>query len=509
MKITIPELALVVLVGASGSGKSTFARKHFRPTEILSSDAFRGLVRDDENDQAASRNAFDALYYIAAKRLAAARLTVVDATSVREDARKPLIALAREYHCLPVVIVLDLHSRVCAERNAARADRDFGAHVIRNQVRELRRSLRGLGREGFRHVHVFSSPEEIDAVTIERQPLWNNLKSEQGPFDIVGDVHGCRVELELLLDRLGYAAPDRTHPDGRKLIFLGDLVDRGPDSPGVLRLVMRLTASGGAPSVPGNHDMRLLRKLRGRNVRITHGLAETLAQLEREPEEFRDAACRFLDDLVSHYVLDGGKLVVAHAGMKESMQGRGSGKVRDFALYGETTGETDEFGLPVRYDWAAEYRGRARVVYGHTLVPEPEWLNHTINIDTGCVFGGGLTALRYPELELVTVAATRTWCEPAKPFLPLGDQAPARTAQQAHDDLLDMEDVTGKRIIPVPLSRAITIREENAIAALEVISRFAVDPRWLIYLPPTMSPSETCTEGALLEHPAQAFSYFR
>ena len=127
----------------------------------------------------------------------------------------------------------------------------------------------------------------------------------------------------------------------------------------------------------------------------------------------------FLDGLVSHYVLDDGKLVVAHAGMKEEMQGRGSGKVRDFALYGETTGETDEFGLPVRYDWAAEYRGTAMVVYGHTPVPEPEWLNRTINIDTGCVFGGKLTALRYPERELVSrPGRARPTAEPARPFLP-------------------------------------------------------------------------------------------
>ena len=212
---------------------------------------------------------------------------------------------------------------------------------------------------------------------------------------------------------------------------------------------------------------------------------------------------------MSHYVLDGGKLVVAHAGMKQEMQGRGSGKVRDFALYGETTGETDEFGLPVRYDWAREYRGEAMVVYGHTPVPEPEWLNRTVNIDTGCVFGGRLTALRYPEKEFVSVPAARTYCEPARPFLPPEEQAPALSAQQAHDQVLDAEDVLGKRIVPTRLRGNVTIREENAAAALEVMSRFAADPRWLIYLPPTMSPCETSGEPGLLEHPAEAFAYYR
>lgn len=217
----------------------------------------------------------------------------------------------------------------------------------------------------------------------------------------------------------------------------------------------------------------------------------------------------FIDGLVSHYVLDGGKLVVAHAGMKEAMQGRSSKQVRDFALYGETTGETDEFGLPVRYNWAAEYRGRAMVVYGHTPVPEPEWLNGTINIDTGCVFGGRLTALRYPEKELVSVPAERTWCRPAKPFPAHDAQAPVLSAQQEHDDVLDLADVLGKRIVETRLYRTVTIRAENAGAALEVMSRFAANPKWLIYLPPTMSPSETVPNGALLEHPAQAFAYYR
>jgi polynucleotide kinase-phosphatase len=238
-----------------------------------------------------------------------------------------------------------------------------------------------------------------------------------------------------------------------------------------------------------------------------------LAEIDALPADMRDEVAAgiadFLDGLVSHYVLDGGALVVAHAGLKQEMQGRGSARVRDFALYGETTGETDEFGLPVRHDWAKEYRGPATVVYGHTPVPEPEWLNRTVNVDTGCVFGGKLTALRYPEREFVSVPAARAYCEPARPFLPPEQQAATISAQQAHDQTLDIEDVLGKRIVPTRLRGNVTIREENAAAALEVMSRFAADPRWLIYLPPTMSPCETSTEPGLLEHPAEAFAYYR
>ena len=522
MKISIPELSLVVLIGPSGSGKSSFGRKLFLPTEVVSSDACRGLVSDNENEQSATNDAFDLLHTIVRKRLSRGRLTVIDATNVQPEARKSLVELAREYHVLPVAIVFDLPEKLCQERNTSRPDRQFGPHVIRNQAQQMRRSLRGLEREGFGYVFKLSSPEEVDAVRIERQPLWNNRRDVHGPFDIVGDVHGCLDELLELMAALGYqvvredassiarqdAAFSVVPPDGRKLVFVGDLVDRGPSTPDVLRLAMTMVDAGQAFCVPGNHDIKLVKALKGRDVQLTHGLAESLQQLEKEPAEFRAQALKFLDDLVSHYVFDDGKLIVAHAGMKESMQGRGSAKVRDFALYGETTGETDDFGLPVRYNWSADYRGKALVVYGHTPVPEPLWLNGTVNIDTGCVFGGKLTALRYPEREIISIPAKATYYESRKPFLPNEELAP-RAAQHAADDVLDIDDVVGKRLIDTRLLPRITIREENAIAALEVMSRFAVDPKWLIYLPPTMSPSETSKLPGLLEHPQEAFAYYR
>jgi len=510
--IVIPEMSLVVMIGASGCGKSTFARTHFKPFETLSSDFCRGLVSNDENSQSATTAAFDVLHYVAAKRLEAGLLTVVDATNVQPEARTPLIELARRYHMLPVAIVLDMPERVCAERNRTRSDRNFGGHVIRQQRGQLHRSMRGLEREGFRHLHVLRTPDDVARAVVERQPLWNDRRSDHGPFDIIGDVHGCVDELRALLAALGYL-PDESsgyrHPDGRKAVFLGDLVDRGAGAPDVLRMAMAMVGAGTALAVPGNHDLKLVRKLRGRDVQVSHGLADTLEQLEGETPDFRTRVADFLDDLVSHYVLDEGRLVVAHAGLKAEMQGRASGKVRSFALYGETTGETDEFGLPVRFNWAAEYRGNAHVVYGHTPVPEPEWLNRTINIDTGCVFGGKLSALRWPEKEIVSVPAAKTYAEPARPFLPAANSAPALSQQHREDDVLDLADVSGKRIIATALHRNITIREANATAALEVMSRFAANPKWLVYLPPTMSPSETTAHAGYLEYPTDAFAYFR
>jgi polynucleotide kinase-phosphatase len=515
MELRIPDFSLVVLIGSTGSGKSTFAAKHFAPTEILSSDRCRGWVSDDETDQNATKDAFEILHFIAGKRLAGRRLTVIDATNVRREDRQHLVALARKYHALPVAIVLDLPEEVCIARNKERPDRQFGGQVVRNQVRHLRRSLRGLQREGFRQVATLSSLEAIDSASIIRDPLYTDRRTDHGPFDIIGDIHGCYDELCMLLDQLGYAKaehegrPIRRHPEGRRVIFLGDLVDRGPQTPEVLRLVMDMAAAGSALCVQGNHEARLLRKFNGRDVKLTHGLAETLAQIDALPESTRDGFVKetrgFLDGLRSHLWLDDGKLVVAHAGLKEDMQGRGSGAVRAFALYGETTGETDEFGLPVRFNWAAEYRGKAMVVYGHVPTPEAEWVNRTICIDTGCVFGGKMTALRYPELDLTDVPAARAHCEPVRPLALVTND---RSAQQAADTMLDIEDVSGKQTITTSLTGHVRIEPKNATAALEAISQFSVDPRWLIYLPPTMSPSETSKREGLLEHPEDAFNYF-
>lgn len=523
MNIDIPDMALVLLVGASGSGKSTFAASRFLPTEIVSSDRCRGIVSDDETSMDATADAFDLVHFITRRRLAAGRVTVIDATNVQRFARKALIDIAKELHCLTVAVVLDLPEDLCHARNAERPDRDFGRRVVARHARDLRASLRGLDREGVHRVYRLRSVEEIEAATVTRVRLWPDRRGDRGPFDIIGDVHGCCDELEELLGLLGYASQptsrDETHgygrayrhPEGRKAAFVGDIVDRGPRILDAYGLVRNMVEAGSAICVPGNHDSKLLRKLRGRKVQVTHGLQDTLDEIAALPDETRrdarEAMATFFDSLVSHAVLDGGALVVAHAGMKESMAGRASGAVRSFALYGETTGETDEFGAPVRQDWAQGYRGAATVVYGHTPTVEPEWVNDTVNIDTGCVFGGRLTALRYPERELVSVEARATYAEPIRP-LATAARATGRTAQHASEDFLDIGDLIGRRSVETRLRGNITIDEEHGAAALEVLSRWAVDPKWLVYLPPTMSPPAATDREGLLEHPDRAFAYY-
>jgi protein phosphatase len=516
--IEIPDFALVVLIGARGSGKSTFAAKHFLPTEVISSDRCRGLVCDNENDQAASADAFELVREIAGRRLKNRRLTVIDATNVRAADRKGWVELARRWHALPVAIVLDPSIEVCIERNKTRPDRNFGPQVVLRMVSEIRRGLGGLPREGFRHVWKLAGAGSIEAATVARQPLWADKRHDHGPFDIIGDVHGCAGELQALLTKLGYdivwSGDGRTvtvtPPAGRKAVFAGDLVDRGPNVPDVLRIAMSMVAAETAYAVRGNHENKFERWLAGRRVTVGRGLQQSIHQLERlEKEEpgFRKALPRFLDGLRSHVWLDGGRLAVAHAGLKEEMVGRASGAIRSFALYGDTTGEVDEFGLPVRADWAAGYRGPTVIVYGHTPVLRAEWVNNTICIDTACVFGGKLTALRWPEKELVDVPAAQVWFEPTRPIG--APRAGDVSAQAGADQVLDIADVSGRRWIDTALRGRVVVAEENAAAALEVMSRFTMAPQWLAYLPPTMSPPETSTREGWLERPEEAFGYFR
>jgi len=505
MRIEIPELSVVALIGVSGSGKSTFAKKYFKETEILSSDYFRGLISDDENDQSISSEAFESLYFMAKKRLDNKKLVVIDATNVQKRSRDEVLKLAREQNCLPVAIVLDMPENLCLERNLAKEDRKhFSPNVVKNQGKELRRSLKYLEKEGFRKVYIIKSLDEIENIEIIRTKLLNDKKDENGPFDIIGDVHGCFEELCELLEKLGYKVDKKNYdviaPIGRKVIFLGDLCDRGAQNMDVLKLVMSIYKNSQGYCLLGNHDTKLLKKLKGSKISLNHGINLTLGQLEEESEEFVQEVKIFLESLISHYVLDDGKLVVAHAGLIEKYQGRSSRRVREFSLYGENSGENDEYGLPIRINWAEKYRGRARVVYGHVASIDVEIQNNTFCIDTGCVYGGALSAYCYPENEIVQVKAKKVYFESQKPL---------EKDIRKSGDILDIKDVLGKKTIKTRFDNSVIINENNAIPALEIISRFAADPHWLIYLPPTMSPCETSTLDKYLEYPTEAFNYYK
>jgi protein phosphatase len=267
--------------------------------------------------------------------------------------------------------------------------------------------------------HSATSPHDDSVHAQGREVSFPNV---HGPLDIVGDVHGCLDELLELMGTLGYRIRQQaqeftvTPPEGRTLAFVGDLVDRGPSIPDVLRLVMSMARAGQAFIIPGNRDVELVRALKGHVVQITYGMAQSLGQLAEEPGEFCNQARRFLDELPSYGVFDEGRLVIAHAGLREPLQGKTSAEAREFALHGQTTGKRDKLGRLIRYNWAAEYHGKALVVFGHTPVVKPLWVNNTVDIDTGCVYGGHLTALRYPERETVSVPAKAIYTKTRRPF---------------------------------------------------------------------------------------------
>ncbi len=417
MRITIPDLSLVLLIGPAGSGKTAFARAHFKPTEVLSIEQARQLVADDAVDASANDDAFAALSYLAMRRLAAGRLTVIDDRHLNPHTRRMLLGLAQEHHVIPVAIAFNLPESVLHQRNQGRAGEKLAPDVIAQQHVAMRHLLATLPQEGFRHIYEFLSQEEAGTVEVVRQALWNRRPADHGPFDIIGDVHGCYDELRRLLGKLGYlvfrdsgsplARHHIEHPLGRRLIFLGDLAGFGPRIPDTLRLVMDAVDAGVALSVPGDHDMHLVNWLEGRESRLRPGLEASTRQLGGLPDEFTQEIRGFLSSTVSHYQLAACDLVVAHAGLPEELQGRGSMRVRQFAVFGESP----ESEPPVPPTWPSNYMGPATVVYGHAPVDRPEWLNRTINIDTGCVFGGKLTAMRYPERDLVSVDAACAYAE--------------------------------------------------------------------------------------------------
>jgi protein phosphatase len=421
MRIEIPEFSLVALIGATSSGKTSFAEKHFLSDEILSNDFFRKMVTDSMNFQSTTAVAFDLLCNAAQARLNQMKTTVVDATNLQSTTRRRIVELARSQNVHSVAIVLNLPESILLERNASRSDCKCSPNIVKKHVNELRQSIKHLQKEGFQYVYILSSLEEIDNVEIIRTRLATNHTEQHGPFDIIGDIHGCFDELMALFNELGYRIDDNGvpyHPDGRTAIFLGDLCDRGPNSVDVLRTAMKMVRMNRALCVLGNHDIKLQKYLSGKNILIQDDLELTIAELSAETESFRNEVRYFLEKQISHYVLDDGRLVVSHAGIKEEYIGRDTLRVRNFCLYGETTGENDEHGLPIRLNWAGEYHGKSIVVYCHTPCIDTQTINNTFGIDTGCVFGGKLTALRYPEMLTVSIDAFGKYCVSPKLLSP-------------------------------------------------------------------------------------------
>ncbi|MCV9964948.1 polynucleotide kinase-phosphatase [Pararhizobium sp. BT-229] len=510
-EITLNELGLVLLVGPTGSGKTTFGARLFDANECVSLDACRALVSGDPEDQSATRDASDVAERIIEARLRRRLLTVVDATNVRHEDRQRWIAAAERTHSLVSAIVLDPGMSFCHKHARKREGTRYNPKAVEQHHTLLFRDKRKLGKAfGIRNAVWLSSAEEIEAASIVRRRSFNDLRDVTGPFDVIGDIHGMTEELEALLAKLGWSlswsgeGEERraalSHPDGRKLVFVGDAVDRGPRSLDALRIMRSAVESGVGYAVASNHDARISRWLRGQAVSEGGGIETTQAEFEGLSEAFRVSMGEFIDGLPAHYVFDGGALAVAHAGIEEGMILGASKAMREFAVYGPKT-PPDATGKSERVDWAKGYRGKTAVVYGHVACDEAVWLNNTICIDTAAVYGVALTALRWPEKELVSVAASRAYAELDKPLFSRKDNRGFLELSHA--------DVTGKKHIETSLAPRVTVEADQMAAAMETLSRFTIDPRLLVYLPPTMSPVESSKRPGILEHPEQAFEYYR
>ncbi|MCS5710543.1 metallophosphoesterase [Candidatus Berkiella aquae] len=381
MLLNIPQFCLILLIGPEGAGKSAFAKAHFQPSEIVSLAECHYQVTDQKIDSSASPLAFELLYHLTHLRLFNGKLTVIDAQNLNAKEREKLRIIAKKNHCQVVAMVFD------------------PAILLPKQEKYL---------------HCYSLPNHFTQTEVIRHKLDIDKSDESGPFDIIGDVHGCYAELLELLTQLGYQINEALihseqsaviAPLQRRAVFVGDLTDRGPQSLAVLALVMNMVKHGSALCIAGNHEIKLLAYLKGKSIQLKHGLETTVQEFEHASEAFKSAAIDFIESLPIYYVFDNHRLVVAHAGMKAFYQGRISPRIKSFSLYGATTGEIDEFGYPIRSDWAQEYHGEALVVYGHAFTAELHWVNNTLCIDTGCAFGGKLTALRYPEKETISISA--------------------------------------------------------------------------------------------------------
>ena len=505
--LKIPEISLLLLVGPSRSGKTIFAKQYFAAAEVISFQQCTAHLSDEAYNPDLKAEAFEMLCYLVTKRLEKGKLTLIDDLHLNAEDRAILIKLGKKHHAQVLAIAMDCKLESLLQRYDESAQLPFGKGVLEKQYDDFKNSLKSIKKEGFSQVYMVNPTEPID---IQRTKLWSDKKAETGPFDIIGDVHGCFDELILLMQKMGYVIDLQanghyqvTCPEGRRIVFVGDLTDRGPKSPEVLRLVMDMVEAQQAFCVRGNHDDKLQRYLSGKSVKVRNGLESTVEQLAAYSEEFKTEVHDFLDKLVAHYVFDEGRLVVAHAGLKESMQGRASGAVSSFCLYGETTGKKDEFGLPIRINWSNNYSGKAMVVYGHTPVPKAEWINLTIDIDTGCVFGGTLTALRYPERQILSVPCLAQYAVPARPMLPLD-----RGALTLRELPPAVEAVDGKYVIETRFQAKVILSEAKLLAAKARLAELGVNLNGLIYLPPSIAYLEAPASSEYLEHPKEIFKYY-
>ncbi|WP_339168808.1 polynucleotide kinase-phosphatase [Paenibacillus sp. FSL R5-0341] len=532
-EIRLPHAGIIVLVGPSNSGKSTLldrlvAESVIRRTEAVSSDQFRMLVGDDEyvdwkqrprseadviyaEYQQVSAKAFEAMEAMLATRCRLNKLTWVDATHLYPEDRERLIQVARKAHVPVIAVVLDIPEKELLERDAQR-EYPRGRQRVKQQVQQFKRTLRSIREDGFDASYVLKQPDEITFVRTS-----NPLVTDMGTgIDIIGDIHGCYDEMMELIVRLGYVDEDGSglyrHPEGRKLVSVGDVTSRGPESLQCLLFWQRHCAAELAYMIDSNHGWKIARYLDGRDVTLSHGderVEMELLQLEQEQgqetaKRVRAELKTFLLDAPSHLVFSRNgvrQVVVAHAGIRDHFIGKQSKRIQDYCRYGDVEG-TDEQGRPVRKDWYVDHNSGECIVWGHDPRPYPTIVNDTVNIDQGVVFGGMLTAWRMPEREAVIV--------PAKQDYAADPDSPLKRWEQRRFAPPNIRKFKEGFTVQTASKLDVTVHDEVAKTAIDTFSHYTVPLEELIYIPPTMSPPPgVCSIEGYLEHPQDAFQYYR
>lgn len=537
----LPDPSIVGITGSSSDSRIEILNRFFKIEEIISMDELSRWIPDDPwiQDHNKPEQVESIFFSIIEQRLKRNLMTALDIHGRGRPFRNQFIQLAKKYHFTPTLI------RLLSDAEASR-------ELDQEDFFKARR------QEGFRVIYQINK-DEFQDWRPSRRTSPTMRPDVEGAFDIIGDVHGCMDELLALTHRLGYRwtgnpltlNPDFNwiNPPGRRLFFVGDLVDKGPNSLEALSLVMRLTETGQSFCVPGNHDYKLARALGGMVFKKSDPDHEAaLQQVRAAGPKFAEKARTWIESLPSHYFLDAGRLVVSHAGSKRSHHGRDSNRILDFALYGATTGKTDSHGLPERLNWALDYHGETLVVHGHTPVEEPKWVNESVNIDTGCVYGGHLTALRYPERELVSEPARHEYSISRRP-LPLNvsllnqmESAPSanlksnplrpstasdprsgnpsnslnfqthkKQNQHTSNEKLGWTDFQNLKVVETSTRGDVILREEEVKAAVHFLKSTQCWPWRIPFLAPGISAPDPCQDinSAGLESPATAFTYYR
>lgn len=533
MRIQLPYAGIVLLVGPSNSGKSTWLKQliedeTIRPSEVVSSDDYRKLVGDvehidwkghppDEADtlyeayQDISTEAFALMTSLIEARARLNKLTIIDATHLYASDRKTYIELARRLHQPIYALVLDVEQHTLLERDQ---QRDFprGGRRVKQQVQVFNREKRSMKREGFDQLHIVADVEKVELVRQMNNPL--HISADHG-IDVIGDIHGCFDEFIELLGRLGYIQNEEglyVHPEGRTFLSLGDIMSRGPKSLDTILFFIRHVEAGVAKMIDSNHGWKVLRWLEGRNVTMKHGdelFVEELHAFEEEngaelTEALKSSMKRLLKHAPSHYVLtkhDIPTAVCVHAGIRDEFIGKSSREISDFCRYGDNDG-FDDAGKPIRKDWTVHHRSNKLIIWGHDPRPRPLRLNQTINIDQGVVFGGRLTAFRYPEQTIVQVEAKQDYAQV--------DDNPLAMLEAKRLDPPNIGKFMNGYTVETEAIGAVKVSKETALPSIDLVSHHTVPLEELVYIPPTMSPTpKPAAEEGYLEHPNEAIAYYR